>query len=368
MSNKEYTHAVYIGRFQPAHLGHIETIKFGLSIADKVIVIVGSTNKPIDWENPWIYSERVHMLKGAFSEDEQKRIYFNGVEDRLYQDNEWAASVYESVDNILLDYSKYRVKGHDKEHTANICLIGYEKDDTSWYLHKFPMWHLQEAKMYTNHPKDKALSSTMIRTMIYNDQFGYAKAIVPESTYKYITEEWMDSDSYKYIKEWYKQDVDYAKPYQTLPYGTNFYCADSLVFQSGHLLLIKRKNHPGKDLWALPGGHVNLDETAEEASLRELIEETEIKVPEKVLKGSLKESKIFDHPNRSLRCRVGKISGRTISYSFCYVLDDSQGLPRIKAGDDAKEAWWFNINELRKMTSEIFEDHKDIIEYYINRI
>lgn len=368
--NKKYDFSVYIGRFQPLHMGHAETVKFGLEIAEKVIVLIGSSNKPIDWKNPWTYKERSNMIKNLsiLTEEERHRVYCNGIEDRLYQDNEWAATVYEAVDNVLLQHSKYRIKSRDEEHTAKICLIGYEKDDTSWYLHKFPNWPLEESKKYINHPNDKALSSTMIREMLYHDQFGYVKSLLPESTYNYISEKWIDTENHKYVKDWYDQDVEYAKPYKNLPYGTNFYCADSIVIQSGHILLIKRKVHPGKDLWALPGGHVQATESAAEASIRELKEETGIKIPEKVLRGSLKEEKIFDHPDRSLRCRVGEICGRTISSTFCYVLDDSMGLPRIKAADDAKEAWWFNINEIRGMRSEMFEDHADIIEYYINRI
>jgi bifunctional NMN adenylyltransferase/nudix hydrolase len=121
-------------------------------------------------------------------------------------------------------------------------------------------------------------------------------------------------------------------------------------------------------LWALAGGHVGKNETAFEASLRELEEETGLKIPGKVLIGSFQGEKLFDHPERSLRGRCGKKVSRTVSISHCYVLNDEHGLPRVKGMDDAEEAWWFPIAEVRKMRNEMFEDHVDQINYWLARV
>ena len=67
---------------------------------------------------------------------------------------------------------------------------------------------------------------------------------------------------------------------------------DAVVVQSGHILLVKRGDMPGKGLWALPGGFLNQEETMLDGAIRELKEETKIKVPVPVLKGSIKESTI----------------------------------------------------------------------------
>jgi bifunctional NMN adenylyltransferase/nudix hydrolase len=367
-STKKYTHAVFIGRFEPFHLGHLHVIENALTIAERLIIVIGSHNKPIDWKNPWTSSERMQMIKASLTPEQLALVRFQMVEDRLYQNKEWQASVYEAVDAILLEYSPYRLKAVDEAHTAKICLVGFDKDSTSWYLRAFPEWKLEETKAFNFEQDDEGLSATLIRDMLYANRFGYAKTFLPEDSYNFI-KNWLTTDAATYVKDWHDMDAEYQKPYENLPYGTNFYCADNVVFQSGHVLLIKRKFHPGKNLWALAGGHVNPNETAAEASIRELREETGIKVPDKVLRGSLVESHIFDHPDRSLRGRCGKIVGRTISNSFCYNLEDgSQGLPRVVAQDDALEAWWFNLAEVRKMKSEIFEDHYSQIEYFISRI
>jgi bifunctional NMN adenylyltransferase/nudix hydrolase len=364
---KKYNFAIYIGRFQPFHLGHLHVIQHALELADKLIIVIGSHNKPIDWKNPWTSAQRVEMIRDALTPEQNARVHFNTVEDRLYQNKEWEALVYDAVDSIMMDYSSLRVKGITEDRTAKCCVVGYDKDDSSFYLKSFPQWKLEQIPAFNVEQNDEALSATMIRDMLYHNRFGYVKSLLPVGAFDYVRN-WLATEQAAYVKEWYDFDLKYQEPYESLKYGTNFYCADNVIFQSGHVLLIRRKSHPGKGLWALPGGHINNNETAFDASLRELEEETGLKIPEKVLIGSFQGEKIFDHPERSLRGRCGKKVGRTVSISHCYVLDDERGLPRVKAADDAEEVWWFPIAEVRKMRNELFEDHADQINYWLARV
>jgi bifunctional NMN adenylyltransferase/nudix hydrolase len=364
--NHKYDFLVYIGRFQPFHLGHLHVVEHALNISHKLIIVIGSHNKPIDWKNPWTSSQRIEMIKAALTPEQLTRVHFQVVEDRLYQDKEWQASVYEAVDAILMDYSTFRVNARDPAHKAKMGLVGFEKDSTSWYLKAFPEWKLEETEAFKLDASEDGLSATNIRDMIYDNHFGYAKALMPEATYNYVRE-WTKTPAAQYVRDWHEMDKNYQKPYEVLPHGTNFNCSDNVVFQNGRVLMIRRKKHPGKGLWALPGGHVMLNETSLQAGLRELKEETQIKVPEKVLRGSLVDRHVFDHPERSLRGRCGKIVGRTISNSFCYNLENGN-LAHVKAADDAEEAWWFTLVEIRNMKDQIFEDHYSQIEYYVSRI
>ncbi|WP_120633809.1 NUDIX hydrolase [Ruegeria sp. EL01] len=52
--------------------------------------------------------------------------------------------------------------------------------------------------------------------------------------------------------------------------------AIAVVIRDDKVLLVKRRNEPDAGLWGFPGGHVNLGETAKEAAVRELCEETGI--------------------------------------------------------------------------------------------
>jgi bifunctional NMN adenylyltransferase/nudix hydrolase len=196
-------------------------------------------------------------------------------------------------------------------------------------------------------------------------------------SYKWLTsqtvinfiEKFITSGEFEQLKREHKHYTEEEKMYNGYPYAKNFLTTDAVVVQSGHVLLVRRGALPGEGLWALPGGHLNPDENALNGTLRELKEETGLKVPTKVLKGSLKKVKNFDHPDRSLRCRLNGKKGRTFTVAHCFVLDNTvEKLPRVKGADDAKEAWWFTLAEIRSMKDQIFEDHSDIIEYFIHQI
>jgi bifunctional NMN adenylyltransferase/nudix hydrolase len=121
-------------------------------------------------------------------------------------------------------------------------------------------------------------------------------------------------------------------------------------------LLVSRKAFPGRGQLALPGGFINQYERLEEAMLRELREETRLKVPAPVLKGSIRRQQVFDSPYRSTR-------GRTITHAFYIELSPDTSLPKVKGGDDAKHAQWAPLAKLDPR--QMYEDHYDIIQEMI---
>lgn len=127
-----------------------------------------------------------------------------------------------------------------------------------------------------------------------------------------------------------------------------FITVDAVIFRIaengkiGDLLLVKRKNDPFKDQWALPGGFLEKDELLEMGAKRELQEETGLKIE------GLKQVGIFDSPDRDPR-------GRTISVAYYGFADP---LAKVKANDDAEEVKWFLICHL----PELAFDHENIIK------
>lgn len=111
------------------------------------------------------------------------------------------------------------------------------------------------------------------------------------------------------------------------------------------ILLIERGIEPYMGKWALPGGFVNMDELLENACMRELEEETGLKVEK------MTQLKTFDAINRDPRHRTISV----VHYTF--LTSDQE----IKAGDDAKKAAWFSINNL----PELAFDHAEIIQEFI---
>jgi 8-oxo-dGTP diphosphatase len=136
----------------------------------------------------------------------------------------------------------------------------------------------------------------------------------------------------KYVYEW-------PRPMVTV---------DAVVFlisgRSKKVLLIERGNEPYKGLWALPGGFIEIDEELEDATARELKEETG-------LDGiKLQQLRTYGTVGRDPR-------GRQISVVFMGILKDEK--KQIKAGDDAAKIGWF---DLKKLPTLAF-DHKEIIRF-----
>lgn len=125
-------------------------------------------------------------------------------------------------------------------------------------------------------------------------------------------------------------------------YNNRRIAVDAVIIQDNKILLIKRLVEPFKDYWALPGGGIDFDETAEEALQHEVIEETGLKIL------SSRFLNIYTDPKRDPKQVI------TLSY---YV--ETEGEPH--AGDDAKEYKWFDVHDL----PELGFDHKKIIEDYL---
>jgi 8-oxo-dGTP diphosphatase len=100
------------------------------------------------------------------------------------------------------------------------------------------------------------------------------------------------------------------------------------------VLLVQRKYDPFQGKWALPGGHVEAEETALEAAHRELEEETGLIVS--VLNGL----GVYSGPGRDPRDRyVTEVFGAYLgAWPF-------GGMPRVRAADDAADARWWRFSD-----------------------
>ena len=84
----KYTHAIVIGRFQPFHSAHQDLIQYSLTLAEKVIVVLGSARSASDVKNPFTPAMREEMIRACCSVD-NKRLIFCAVRDYPYNDHYW---------------------------------------------------------------------------------------------------------------------------------------------------------------------------------------------------------------------------------------------------------------------------------------
>jgi 8-oxo-dGTP diphosphatase len=127
-------------------------------------------------------------------------------------------------------------------------------------------------------------------------------------------------------------------------YNNRAVTIDAVIIKDNKVLLIKRGAEPFRDYWALPGGHIDWDETLKDAVRREVKEELGVEVTNLYQIGIYSDPK--RHPKQSINVSFGaEITGE------------------IKTGDDALEYRWYNLNQL----PELAFDHKMIIRDYINR-
>jgi nicotinamide-nucleotide adenylyltransferase len=56
---------IFVGRFQPFHLGHIATIKFALEKVEELVIVIGSAQISHEMRNPFTAGERVQMIKDS---------------------------------------------------------------------------------------------------------------------------------------------------------------------------------------------------------------------------------------------------------------------------------------------------------------
>jgi len=130
---------------------------------------------------------------------------------------------------------------------------------------------------------------------------------------------------------------------------------DAIVFGYSKIdgvsvLLIQRKYEPFKNLWAIPGGFVQEDESLEDAVRRELMEETGVKL------NYLEQLYTFGDPGRDPRQRI-------IAVAYFGLVKTSQ-YHELKASTDAEIAKWFNIKKIPPLAF----DHKQLLSVAIERL
>lgn len=114
------------------------------------------------------------------------------------------------------------------------------------------------------------------------------------------------------------------------------------------VLLIQRANDPFKGCWAFPGGFMEMDETTEHCAIRELEEETGLKVD------TIQQVGCYSKVDRDPR-------GRTITVAYLAIIDSVVDVVGL---DDAAKAEWFPLASLPPLAFDHDEIMKDVLELF----
>lgn len=180
----KFDYLVFIGRFQPFHLAHMQTIEIALQQSHYVVLALGSAQMERNIKNPFLAIEREQMILSNFSLEEQKRIRFVHVVD-VYNDEKWVKQVKSLVNGVI-------------EPNLKVGLIGHFKDESSYYLRLFPEWIMVELDSL----KD-SISATPMREAYYRGEIQ--TEFFPVGTIKFL-DEFKETEVYAELQRKYLID------------------------------------------------------------------------------------------------------------------------------------------------------------------
>lgn len=343
--------ALFIMRGQLMHTEHERAVQRALDIGAKALVVIGSAGKARDTRNPFLFEERKAVLLERFKNDPRLIVVPQG--DYPYNDTMWASYIRKAVATNTAGISNPR-----------IALVGHRKSDTNFYIDMFDKWEFVETGVSVD------ICASDLRKILFDDKLSQADRIKGLAPYvssvsmnQAITFAYNADGTYTDEMQRLMREASFIKrhaaSWANAPYAPTFVTVDAIVIQSGHVLLIKRRSAPGEGLLALPGGYLDPGERIKDAMVRELYEETRLKVPRDVIRGSIRGTEVYDFPSRSLR-------GRIITHASCVQLKDGK-LAQVKAASDAKAAFWMPLEEFYASQHLFFEDHWHIICDMIQR-
>jgi len=339
--------AVYIGRFQIFHNGQLALLRRALAAAPRCVVVLGSAFQARTPRNPFTWEERAEMIRLALTPAERAKLQFLPVRDYFNQDR-WVAAVRHGVAGLAA-----------LKPGGSVVLVGHFKDATSEYLRDFPGWTLDavdaQGQTSSSALREAYFGAVPDAPVSLDATLGALVSEVPPSTLEFLRA-WAALPWFKGVAQELASLLKEKALWAVAPYPPVLVTVDAVLKCAGHVLLIRRGRMPGKGLYAVPGGFLEQRETVYQSALRELTEETGIRLLDGDMKNALKAVQVFDHPDRSQR-------GRMITHAHLFDLG-ARRLPEVQGMDDAASAAWVPLGELAAMENQFHDDHFHILDHF----
>jgi bifunctional NMN adenylyltransferase/nudix hydrolase len=348
---------VMIGRFSFIHRQHERTLQIMAAENDYILVMIGSANRCVSKKNPHEFAVRAEIMSKLLRRlkpDGQFRIV--SLNDTLYNEERWKMRVYGAGEQYAQRCGI---------HPERITLYGTDKDESTYYLNSFPQWKTKDVGRVED------IDATRLRELWFRHSqtvpggLRLQDHLVPEM-FDYLKDGHKFNEALQ--KDWYYLTVTEPDKFKDYPYpeALNVMCGDAIVECAGHILTVTRSGDLGYGQVALPGGHKNKNETAFNAALRELFEETNLRVPEQTIRNCVQQTYLFDHPGRTL----SSVPKSTLGVYVKIEPRDGK-FPRANGGDDAAHPTlpnggirWIPKFDIISGKVKMWDDHNDIVDYF----
>ncbi|AEG92686.1 NUDIX domain-containing protein [Ramlibacter tataouinensis] len=319
-------HAVCVGAFTLPSAGDVRTVREALAEIGRCRVLIASAHLPRSPRTPFTWQERAAMLRDSLDGAEAARVEFVPLRE-WFDDARNAQALQQAADAAGVARDAVRRCGPARDESMTPGDPG----------------------MRDLHPELFAADDAQAALATLRGRVAPGTAAFLQG--------WLGMPDHQRLREEWQQIARERALWAAVPYPVTLVTVDAVVRAAGHVLLIRRGRHPGKGLRALPGGFLETRETLAHAAIRELLEETQLDVPEAQLWACLKAVRAFDHPWRSQRNRI-------IVHAHFFDLPGGT-LPRVQGADDAAHAEWVPVADLPGLDGQFLDDHLVILDHLL---
>jgi bifunctional NMN adenylyltransferase/nudix hydrolase len=321
---------VVIGRFQPYHRGHHHVSLQAWHNCDMLVMVMCSPNRARTMRDPLTPGERKMLVAQTHNNDFLINTRIAHDWDKG-SDAEWYNEVKSGVENFGGPGDEFVLFAHKKDAAVSRYV--------SWFTSR---WKVIEVDSFP-------LNATDIRNHYYHGAPMPDGSFVTEAHAKAVND-LFGSPELRPVLAMADMPSKYARKHGKGPFVT----VDSKVFCGDSILLVRRKNPPFEGLWALPGGFLNPGENTLQGALRELREETGLKVD---LSPYVEGHRVYSEPDRDPRASVV-----SVVHTFYVPPELSDSVTDVSGQDDASEAAWHRASVVRRdMRTQMAFDHWDIV-------
>lgn len=360
------TPAIYIGRFQPPTQADFAVLRrMAARGAGGIVVLAGShqapsPRQPFDW--PMVAA----LLAQGLTAEERACLSVLPLRDED-TDSLWRAALQRTLADLDLWHDDTRPVLVTSAEIAALHDIG--KLAVALHAEHVPVAPDSAAtKGASNAGIVEATIEAALRDLLFDadpdPQGCTAPATLPDAVAAAVPAplhlpltHWMQTPAFAAIADEWRVLRGYREAWSVAPYPPIFVTVDTVVHCAGHVLLVERGQHPGKGLFAVPGGFLEPSETVFDAAVRELCEETGLTLDMAAVDAIYRGVAVFDRPDRSQR-------GRTVTHAHYFDLGD-EPLPQVEGADDALAAHWTPITDLAGHADRFLDDHYLILEHFL---